>query len=198
MDWKNQTLDYYDQNSDAFVSGTVSADMADTQSRFLACLPSNGNILDFGCGSGRDTKAFLEAGYQVDAIDGSEELCVRASEYTGIPVKKMLFSELDAKDRYDGIWACASILHLPKKELLDVLRKIATALKTGGVLYASFKYGEFEGIRNGRHFTDFTEESLKDFLVKANGLQIKEMWVTQDVRAERHDLKWINVLAVKV
>lgn len=198
MDWKAQTLDYYDQNSDAFVSGTVSADMTDTQTRFLACLPSKGTILDFGCGSGRDTKAFLEAGYQVDAIDGSEELCARASEYAGIPVKKMLFSELDAEDQYDGIWACASILHLPKKELLDALHKIVIALKAGGVLYASFKYGEFEGIRNGRHFTDFTEESLKEFLVKVNGLQIKEMWATQDVRAERHDLKWINVLAAKV
>ncbi len=198
MDWKTPTLDYYNQNSDAFVSSTLSADMTDTQSRFLSCLPANGTILDFGCGSGRDTKAFGEAGYQVDAIDGSEELCVRASEYTGIPVKKMLFSELDAKDRYDGIWACASILHLPKAELLDALCKIAAALKAGGVLYASFKYGEFEGIRNGRHFTDFTEESLKAFLTKVNGLQIKEMWTTQDVRAERHDLKWINVLAEKV
>lgn len=198
MDWKDQTLDYYDQNSDAFVSGTVSADMTDTQTRFLACLPSNGAILDFGCGSGRDTKAFLETGYQVDAIDGSEELCARASEYTGISVKKMLFNELDVKDRYNGIWACASILHLPRKELQDVLKKIVVALKTGGVLYTSFKYGDYEGIRSGRYFTDFTEETLKAFIEKTKGLQIKDMWITQDVRAERHDLRWINVLAVKV
>ena len=198
MDWQKQTLSYYNQDPDTFVSGTLSADMSEVRSRFLACLPPEGIILDFGCGSGRDTKAFLDAGYQVEATDGSEELCSRASAYTGIRVRKMLFSELDAKDRYDGIWACASILHLPRTELLDVLGKIAAALKTGGVLYTSFKYGDFEGMRGGRYYTDFTEETLKNLIAKAKGLQIKEMWIAGDSLPDRRDLRWINVLAVKV
>ena len=88
--------------------------MRSARQRFLACLPAGAAILDFGCGSGRDAKAFLELGFSVEASDGSEELCRRASELTGIPVKRMLFSELSAADRYDGIWACASILHLPR------------------------------------------------------------------------------------
>ena len=198
MDWEMQTLDYYAQDPDTFVSGTLSADMSEVRSRFLSCLPPEGFILDFGCGSGRDTKAFQDAGYQVEATDGSEELCSRASAYTGISVRKMLFSELDAKDRYDGIWACASILHLPQAELLDVLEKITAALKTGGILYTSFKYGKFEGMRGGRYYTDFTEETLKAFFAKTKGLQIKEIWIAGDSLPERRDLRWINVLAIKV
>ena len=123
-----------------------------------------GRILDFGCGSGRDTRAFLDLGYSVEATDGSEELCVRASEYTGIPVKKLFFQDLDAKEQYDGIWACASILHLPKQELYDVFRKMIRALKENGILYTSFKYGTFEGYRKERYFTDFTEQTLTEFL----------------------------------
>jgi len=197
MDWKEQTLSYYDQDPDAFIAGTLAADMSDTRRRFLAFLPSKALILDFGCGSGRDTRAFLEAGYQVDAIDGSEALCARASEYTGIPVKKMLFSELDARDRYDGIWACASILHLPKNELAETLRKIETALKAGGVLYTSFKYGDREGMRHGRYFSDFTEESLKSFWTTAVSMRILETWITHDVRPGREEEQWINLLARK-
>ena len=134
--------------------------MHDAQMRFLRNLPEKAYILDFGCGSGRDTKMFLQQGYRVDAVDGSEELCKRASEFIGAPVKQMLFNELCAINTYDGVWACSSILHLEKEKLLDVLRKIAAALKVKGVLYTSFKYGTFEGMRNGRYFADFTEKTL--------------------------------------
>ncbi len=195
MNWEKQTLGYYDLNTDAFISGTVSADMQETRSRFLSLLPKNAMILDFGCGSGRDAKAFLEAGFYVEATDGSEELCTRASVYTGLQVKKMLFNELDVCDRYHGIWACASILHLPKRELADVLRRIKVALKPGGVLYTSFKYGDYEGIRKGRYFTDFTEASLKEFWSREISMPIFDQWITQDIRPGREEERWINLLA---
>ncbi len=198
MNWQTQTLQYYEQNPEAFVSGTLSADMADSRFRFLSCLSEHALILDYGCGSGRDTKAFVEAGYCVEATDGSEELCARASEYTGICVKRMLFNELDVHERYDGIWACASILHLPKDELADVLRRIETALKPSGVLYTSFKYGTFEGIRSGRHFTDFTEESLDAFWNTETSMRIFDRWITRDVRPGREEEQWINLLARRV
>ena len=197
MGWQEETLRYYDRDPEAFVSGTLSADMSDARARFLACLPRQALVLDFGCGSGRDTKAFMEAGYRVEATDGSEELCAKASAYTGIPVRRMLFGELDARERYDGIWACASILHLPRKELAEVLRKAENALKPGGVLYASFKYGDFEGLRNGRHFTDFTEESLERFWEAAVSMKVFDRWITRDVRPGREEEKWINLLARK-
>jgi len=119
------TLDYYNQNADDFIQGTISVDFASTQDRFIKRIAPGALILDFGCGSGRDTKYFLDKGFIVEATDGSEELCKRASEYTGITVKQMLFQELDAKEKYAGIWACSSILHLPKDELKGVLVKMA-------------------------------------------------------------------------
>ena len=197
MNWKKQTLDFYDQSAEEFASGTLTADMAETRSRFAACLDPGALILDFGCGSGRDTKAFLDAGFQVEAADSSEELCALASGYAGIRVKQMLFSELDACERYDGIWACASILHLNRSELADVIGKIEAALKPGGVLYASFKYGDYEGMRNGRYFTDFTEETLTAFWKQFSSLPVFDMWLSQDVRSDRKERKWINLLARK-
>ena len=195
MDWERQTLAYYDREMTSFISGTLDADMADTRDRFTACLPSHALILDFGCGSGRDTKAFLEAGFCVEATDGSAKLCAAASAYTGIPVKQMLFNELDDEGKYDGIWACASILHLPREELADVIGRIEKALNAGGILYASFKYGSDEGFRKERYFTDFTEESLKAFWDSVTSMRIFDLWITEDVRPDRKDEKWINLLA---
>lgn len=195
---KNETLNYYNTNAHSFVSSTLSVDFSQTQDKFLQLLPPAAAILDFGCGSGRDTKYFLDAGMKVDATDGSEELCRLASEYTGIPVRQMLFEELDAKAQYDGIWACSSILHLPKESLKDVLRKMIAALKENGIIYTSFKYGMFEGERNGRFFTDFTEETFREFVADMNGIQIEETWITGDVRPGRGDERWLNLILRKI
>ena len=193
----NKTLDYYNKNSEAFIQSTISADLNDLQNKFLNIL--NGNkILDFGCGSGRDTQCFIEAGYDVDAIDGSIELCKSASTYTGIQVKHMLFQDLDKESYYDGIWACSSILHLPKPELKDVLSKMNKALKDDGIIYTSFKYGDFEGERNGRFFTDFTLDIFKNFIKDVDNLMIKEYWITKDVRPGREEEKWLNLLLQKM
>lgn len=141
----DKTLKYYNENAQSFASGTVSVKFTEVQDKFLEKLNPDAYILDFGCGAGRDTKYFLSRGYQIDAIDGSEQLCRIASKYTGIKVRQMLFQELDEKEKYDGIWACASILHLPKKQLREVLKNMYAALKSKGWIYTSFKYGEFEG-----------------------------------------------------
>ena len=193
-----ETLQYYENNAESFISGTVNADMSDARQRFLKLLPENALILDFGCGSGRDTKAFLEHGYRVDAVDGSAELCRQASDYTGICVRQMLFQELDISNYYDGVWACASILHLSKIEISDVLKRISNALKPGGILYTSFKYGTFEGMRNNRYFTDFTETTLSKLWIGIDSLQIIDIWTTQDVRPGREEKRWINLLARRV
>ena len=194
---KDITLQYYNQNAGSFVSGTVHADLTDTLNRFLSRLEPGAAILDFGCGAGRDTKYFLSRGYQVDAVDGSEQLCRIASEYTGIKVRQKLFQELDEKEKYDGIWACASILHLPKKQLREVLKNMYAALKSEGWIYTSFKYGEFTGERNGRYFTDFTTDTFKDFIHDMHGLKIEEQWITGDVRPGRGEEKWLNLLLQK-
>lgn len=194
----NSTLNYYNTNAKSFISSTLAVDFSQTQDKFLCLLPPAASILDFGCGSGRDTKYFLDAGMQVDATDGSEELCRLASEYTGIPVRQMLFEDLDAKAQYDGIWACSSILHLPKDVLKDVIMKMIVALKEHGIIYTSFKYGTFEGERNGRFFTDFTEETFREFVSDVDEIKIEESWITGDVRPGRGDERWLNLILWKI
>ncbi len=194
----NKTVDYYDKNANDFVSGTISADVECIQNRFLTLLPEGARILDFGCGSGRDIKYFLERGYHAEGADGSKELCKIASEVTGVTVRHMMFNELDAIDVYDGIWACASILHLTKTELKDVLMKMIRATKYGGYIYASFRYGDFEGYIDERYFTYFTEESFEEFISDIGEIKIVDKWVSEDVRPDRREMKWLNMIFQRV
>ena len=191
------TIVYYNKNADIFVEGTINIDFTQKQTHFLSKLISGSHILDFGCGSGRDTKYFLEQGYRVTAADGSIELCKAAGKYTGIPIRHMLFQELNETEIYDGIWACSSILHVPSNELLDVLRKMVAALKDNGIIYTSFKYGTYEGIRNGRYFTDMTEDTFTDLQKKVEHLGTEERWITSDVRPGRGEEKWLNLILRK-
>ena len=191
------TIDYYNNHAREFSDSTRDVTFTDVQERFLSLLPSGAAILDFGCGSGRDTKYFLSQGYQVDAIDGSEELCRIASEYTGISVKHMYFEELCDCQKYDGIWACSSILHLPKDRLADVLSRMVCALKDHGIIYISFKYSTFEGERNGRYFIDFTLESFSDFIAGMTEISLKDYWITGDVRPGRGKEQWLNIILEK-
>ncbi len=193
----NNTLGYYDNYAKDFFESTVGVEFNTMQQKFLSKLKKEAYILDFGCGSGRDTKYFLSEGYQVDAVDGSKELCKMASEYTGIEVKNMFFQELSEVNKYDGIWACSSILHLTPGELENVMKKMITALKDGGIIYTSFKYGTFSGERNGRYFTDMTEETFEDLLNKIGDLEIEEQWITSDVRPGRGEEKWLNLILRK-
>ena len=178
----DKTLEYYNVNAEKFVESTLSVDFSQVQCEFLNLLMPESYILDFGCGSGRDTKYFLEHGFRVDAVDGSAELCRIASEFTGIQVHQMLFQELQEKEKYDGIWACASVLHVPKIELANILQKMCNAVKADGIIYTSFKYGDFEGERSGRFFSDFTEKSFFEFVKNIHELCIEKMWITGDVR----------------
>ena len=193
----NNTLEYYNHNASAFAEGTVEVRFTEMQNAFLKYIPEGGKLLDYGCGSGRDTKYFLDRGYDVDAIDGSEALCKIASNYTGITIQNMLFEELEATDKYDGIWACASILHIAKSKLPDILQRMAKATKDNGVIYASFKYGEWEGTRGGRYFTYLTENSFLELLATVSQLKVEQIWVTNDVRAERGEERWLNIILRK-
>ena len=191
------TLAYYDENAAGFASSTADVEFSEMQQRFEALLSPGARILDFGCGSGRDAKHFLDAGFDVTATDGSAELCKLAEQRIGRPVRHELFQELSDIEAYDGIWACSSILHLPKAELADVFGKMLAALKPGGVIYTSFKHGTFEGMRNGRYFTDFTEATFRAFIAGIPGMRIKRVWITGDARPGRQDEQWLNLLLTR-
>ena len=200
---ETSTLEYYDRNSGRFTADTANVEFTQIQDLFLGYLSPGARILDFGCGSGRDSRYFLSKGFEVEACDGSQEMVRIASESTGIEVRKMLFEELAEVDRYDGIFACASILHVPYAQLGDILAKTERALKDNGILYASFKYGTFEGMRNGRYFTDMTMERLENCLkaaaVENSGreLRVIESRITGDVRPGRGNEMWLNVILKK-
>lgn len=194
---RDKTIQYYNDYAKQFIVTTVDVEFKHMQNRFLDKLQTGAYILDFGCGSGRDTKHFLEQGYNVDAIDGSEKLCRWASELAGIDVKHMYFQELSEVEKYDGIWACSSILHLNHDDLEDVMKKMVLAVKANGIIYTSFKYGTFSGERNGRYFTDMTEETFAEFLQKIPGVEIEEQWITSDVRPGRGEEKWLNLILRK-
>ena len=192
-----KTLAYYNQFAKAYNETTLTIEFQSKREFLLKYLKPHAHILDLGCGSGRDSKAFLEQGYKVTAMDGSQELCQLASETIGQPVKCQLFSELDEINTYDAVWACASLLHLPTIELKQTLKKIEKALKDEGYFYASFKYGEFEGYREERFFNDFTEESFKTLLKDIPTLTIIETEVTTDVIPGRENVSWLNLMMKK-
>ena len=193
------TIAFYDQNADHYKLNTQNVNFSEFQERFIAYLPFGARILDFGCGAGRDALAFRAHGYRVDAVDGSAAMCRVASEYTGLHVKQMRFDDLDDRDTYDGIWACASICHLPEPLLRQVLLRMAVALKSGGVIYASFRHGQFSGtIEDGRFFTDFTETIGSSLMAQIPVLETVDVWRSYDVRPDKKRNVWLNTILQKI
>lgn len=190
------TLDYYNRNADSFFESTARVDMSPLYERFLALVGPQGTILDAGCGSGRDAKAFKDLGYQVSAFDASEELARRAEEYVGITVDVLSFTDFVASQSFDGVWACASLLHLRKVELPDALARLWRSLRPGGVLYVSFKLGDGERTHGERFFTDLSEQSLHDLINALPDVDSRQTWITEDRRPDRSE-HWINGLFTK-
>ena len=187
------TINFYNANAATFFSDTVNVEMSALHTRFLRHVPDGGLILDAGCGSGRDSKAFVALGYRVTAFDASPALAQMASDLIGQPVATRTFDQVAETAIYDGIWACASLLHLPQSALPDALGRLWTALKPGGVCYLSFKLGDEEREHNGRHFTDATEARLRGWAAELVDVASLDCWVTHDQRPGRSE-SWLNAL----
>lgn len=189
----NSTQEYYQRNAEQFFHDTVSVDLHHLYTQFLEHLPLASRILDAGCGSGRDAKAFLDRGFQVSAFDASPALAELASKHLGKPVQVRTFTEVVESEAYEGIWACASLLHVPTAEMPFVLAKLWAALKPGGIFYCSFKLGMGEREQNGRRFTDANEAQMDRWLESLEGVREKQFWRTPDARPERSE-EWLNCL----
>ena len=170
------SIDYYNKYAAKEFEETVNQDMSEIIKEFLNLLNEGDTILDLGCGSGRDSLTFYELGYDVTPLDASVEMCKLAEIHTDLDVLQMTYEQMDFDDVFDGIWACASLLHTPKKELSGILTKIARALNDKGILYMSFKLGDFEGFRGERYFSDFTADSISE-LLRENGIyEVIKLW----------------------
>lgn len=193
------SIGYYNKNSQAFQDRTLNVDINDLYNRFLPHIPKGGKILDAGCGGGRDSKYFLSKGYEVVAFDGSAEMVKLASELTGNSIIHMLFKDIDFTNAFEGVWANASLLHVPYEELRDVLKSFHKALHPSGTLFASFKYGATTRETEDRTFFDMNEETIQPYL---KGLFAPlEVWKTLDTRstvAPSPDRSWLNILAKRI
>lgn len=195
----NRTLDFYNNNSKTYIESTLSVDMSHLYNDFLKHIPKCGHILDLGCGSGRDSLEFIKQGYNVTAVDGSKELSIAASKLIEQEVICSKFEELQLTEKFHGIWACASLLHVNRKDILDVIKNTSSNLKDNGVFYMSFKYGEKEYIdEKGRYFNCYTEETFNELISKVEGLDIMKIYKTIDIVPGRGDIIWLNILCIKV
>ena len=190
----NNTLNFYNKNSKEYIETTLSADMSHLYNDFLNNIPQGGNILDLGCGSGRDSVDFIKRGYKITAVDGSKELANAASKIIGQQVICSKFEDIKLTETFDGIWASASLLHVNKNDIVDVIKNVSSNLKPTGVFYMSFKYGENEYIdEKGRYFNCYTEETFKEMLSQVQNLKIKTIYKSGDTLGGRNNLVWLNI-----
>lgn len=189
-------VDYYQQQAASFYQSTVGVDMAPLYQRFLPYLAAGGHIIDAGCGSGRDSLYFANLGFKVSAFDASPALVKLAQRHTGLPISVCRFEQFSVAAPADAIWACASLLHVPRAELVQVIAHLSTQLTPGGIFYCSFKYGQDDVSRDGRHFTNLDETGLSE-LVSQLPLTVIEHWQTGDLRPGREHERWLNAILRK-
>ena len=199
-DWKgtrisqDTTLSWYRENAIQYAEETRNSLVLDALWEFLSRMKEGGAILDYGSGSGRDSAYFINKGFSVDSLDGSAEMKAQAERLFGIKVKLASFLSLEEKDKYDGIWAQASILHLEEHDLRVALTLIERALKRDGVFYSSFRKGEGDGYENGRWYTNMTERRFLSFLPAK--LYVEKIWESQDVRPGV-SRTWLSIICRK-
>lgn len=192
------TLDYYNKNSEEYFNSTLNVDMTNTYKEFLKLVPEGGKILDLGCGSGRDSMNFMKLGYEVTAVDGAKELAKKASLLLGKEVIVSTFEELELKEKFHGIWACASLLHIKREDLKTVLNNLYNNLEDNGVFYMSFKYGEKEYVDDkNRYFNCFTDESIISFINENTKYNILGLYITEDKLGRVNEVKWVNLICNK-
>jgi SAM-dependent methyltransferase len=193
------TLAYYEGRSAQYHRATAHLDVSSLYAPFLRELAPGAHILDAGCGSGRDAKAFAERGYRVTAIDASPASARLASAFTGRPCQVLSFQELACRDEYDGLWACASLVHVAKRDMPDVMRRFVRSLKRGGVLYVSLKDGDEERTEDdGRFFNDYTAATFRDVTATVPALRELAVWATDDLCAPERRGAWWNFLLKKL
>lgn len=189
------SINYYNKNADKYFESTYQVDMHKLYESFIKHLPKTGLILDLGCGSGRDSYYFKQLGYEIVPMDLASELAKHATNLLEQEVIIQDMRTLNDTNKYTGIWACASILHLAPNEIKPMLERCYQALTANGIFYLSFKYGTTNYSEEERSFTCFDETSFKA-LIKDLNFEILELYTTGDVRSD-FNTKWLNIVLKK-
>lgn len=173
LDAGTDTVGWYNRNAQNYFDETIGRSMEDYYPKFLKYLSQGADILDAGCGSGRDSKAFIDKGYKVTAFDASSEMTKLASRATGLDVITATFENFKSNKLFDGIWACTSLLHVPKKDFENSLSNLTDHLNLGGVLFAYLKEGQNEEVDSkGRFFSYFKVDELKQIFAKKKDVEL--------------------------
>lgn len=191
------SIEYYNQNAADYFERTVDIDMQEYWNHFTELVPEGGSILDLGCGSGRDSAYFISCGFDVTAMDASEEMCGLASIHIGQDVLKLSFEEMDFDEVFDGIWACASLLHVPGNQIDGVFTKVIKSLKVNGVLFMSFKYGDFEGAKEGRYYKNYRTKALKELIARHSDAELIDIQKYEKSNPDNNET-WIYALVRRV
>ena len=194
----DKTIDFYNKNAENYCSKTIGIDLTQIYEKFLKYIPKQGAILDLGCGSGRDSLNFLNNGFDVTSMDASIEMVKLSSKLINQKTIHRKIEDIDFKDKFDGIWACASLLHINKNATVDVYNKLLSALKIEGILYASYKYGTNTIVKEGRYFNNYDENSFSEMIKNIKSLELIEFWTTLDLRQEGNNQKWLNILLKRI
>lgn len=194
-DPSESTTQFYENHAREYFNRTVSADLSALYNRFLKYVKPGGRILDVGCGSGRDLRVFRERGFDAIGIDGSEKLAKLAAEFSGTTCLVLRFEELNFDRTFDAVWACASLLHVPKQRLLPIVQRLYEALAEGGFLFVSVQLGEGEQILpDGRFFAYYMPDEFAQLLNRA-GFSIDETWESGDYLPSGRPIRWVNMIA---
>ena len=194
----DKTIDFYNKNAENYCSKTIGIDLTQIYEKFLKYIPKQGAILDLGCGSGRDSLYFLNNGFDVTSMDASIEMVKLSSKLINQKTIHRKIEDIDFKDKFDGIWACASLLHINKNATVDVYNKLLSALKIEGILYASYKYGTNTMVKEERYFKNYDENSFSEMMKNIQSLEQIEFWTTLDLRQEGNNQKWLNILLKRI
>ncbi|MCQ2491514.1 MAG: class I SAM-dependent methyltransferase [Lachnospiraceae bacterium] len=189
--------EYYNQYATQYFENSVNLDVSHLIEPFMEHLEEGSAVLDLGCGSGRDCLTFLDAGYDVTALDGSSEMCALAEIHTDLEVLNMYYEELDFEEVFDGIWALASLVHIEKSLLPTILKKVSSALNNEGIFFASFHKGTSTEIRDQRFFCEYSEDELVSLIKLFPEFSILSLWETTETRTDGIKREWLNLLLRK-
>jgi SAM-dependent methyltransferase len=191
----NSTLDDYEKNAQQFIQDTLNKNMDLQYASFEKYLQKSSHILDAGCGSGRDSLYFKSRGHRCTAFDTSKKMCDFASKLLGQKVLQLSFEALEFEDEFDAVWASASLLHVPKDQMLSNIKRLSMALKPEGVIYTSFKLGETELLKGERLFNSYTKKSFQK-LIDLTCFRMQESFILEDSRPDKKGEYWLNCICI--